>query len=522
MSIYDDLPELGPMDIRLLKISSRKATSAPSFHCSLIITSMEKAIEYAALSCTWGSPTPVESISCNGHMIGVTPNLISALTAIQDLGNTESDRYLWVDAICIDQSNAQERGAQVAMMKQIHSNAVLVYAWLGESSDSLEGAVKLIRKLNNAAVLRANEPDLNTAEIAMRAELPPIAMNSEWEELHRLYFTRPWFERIWTIQELCHARTCLVLNGRIALDWKELENIAPLFSDYQYAVPGRWNVYSLLHFSRIRSCHSKQRSRSLLDLLQSLRRQQASNDRDKVYAVLNLSTSRAVSMNIPDYTLSTAEVYKTAAQSLIFADTKERNLDVLCAVHPIKNPGWPSWIPDWSRLLNILAEFNGDKSKTYNSSKGTVARASMCPNQEQLIINGFRLDTVKVVALPMLAGSGYIPLNSISSNAVAQCCISDWILLALEAPSYPTGETLDDVLCQTLVAGKGFTVPSQSVMISLKGLSRATLTYERKSFTLFILVSFKHTTPRKNTTVLSLRRRRIISAESKLLASIES
>ncbi len=459
MSIYKDLPALATRDIRLLRIPCRNATSALGFECSFIVTPLFEAPGYSALSYAWGDSPPVKGIRCNGYEMSVKPTLLSALTSIQDLQAAGDCHYMWIDAICINQSDMQERSAQVSIMKEIYRNAQLVYVWLGGHTGDLDRAVELIRKLNTAAVLRLDEPELDTAQIAKRAELPPVEVeaNDAWNDLYHSFFDRPWFARIWTIQELCHARQCLVLNGKTTVNWEELAKIAPLFSDYQYSVPGRWNVSSLAHFNRIKSNHALNQPRSLLDLLQSFRRQQASDLRDKVYAVLNLSTSRAVSLVPVDYTLTATEVYINTAKSIMFADASEKlNIDVLCAVHPVQTPNWPSWVPDWSQPLNTLAVFNGDQSKSYSTSKNSVAIVSICPNPERLVVTGFGLDVIKTAALPMKLSPGYVPVNSLRSNPAAQHVLADWMLLVLNMETYPTKESLDDVLCETLVAGKGF------------------------------------------------------------------
>ena len=456
MSVYDSLADLGPRDIRLLKIPSKKVASSPGFECSLVVVSLHKAPGYAALSYAWGESSPVEKIDCNGHTLNVRPNLLSTLTTIQKL-STDNSQYLWVDAICIDQSNLPERSAQVSIMKEIYSNAQVVFVRLGEHDQGLHCAVELIKKLNTAAVLRKDKPHLKTIEIAKRADLPLVETDHAWTDLYSLFFNRPWFSRIWTIQELCHARECLILNGGLTMEWEDMANIAPIFTDYQYSIPGRSSVYWLQHFSRVRLNHSLNKPRCLLDLLQTFRGQMASDPRDKVYAVLNLSTSRAASLVTVDYSLTTLEVYKNAARSVILADTPDEPiLDLLCATHPIKHPDGPSWVPDWSQRLNTLAAFDGDKSKTYCAAKGSVATVSICPNQEKLDVLGFRFDYVEVAALAMVLNPGYTPWNSLRSNPAAQHVLAEWMFLVLGMPTYPTGERIDDVLCKTLVAGKNF------------------------------------------------------------------
>jgi hypothetical protein len=101
-SIYEVLPE---RTIRLLHIAPGKI--GESLHCSLEAVSLDHLVPYTALSYTWGSPEKDHVITCNAMQMGITKNLHEAL---QSLHNPETPRAVWADAICIDQSNIQERG----------------------------------------------------------------------------------------------------------------------------------------------------------------------------------------------------------------------------------------------------------------------------------------------------------------------------------------------------------------------------------------------------------------------------
>ena len=88
---------------------------------------------YYALSYAWGDPQPVHNIRCNGHKMTIARNLYSLLNRLR-LKNEEM--MLWVDAICINQSDdiaaLQERGQQVAMMHVVYASAIAVVIDLGE------------------------------------------------------------------------------------------------------------------------------------------------------------------------------------------------------------------------------------------------------------------------------------------------------------------------------------------------------------------------------------------------------
>ena len=457
MSVYEHLSNLGMKDIRLLRVTFGDASSAERPQYSLVVTPLFEAPEYAALSYAWDHSGSSEEIECNEHKLTVNLNVLAALASIRDLGSTNHCHFVWIDAICIDQSNRQERSAQVSIMKEIYTHAHVVYIWFGKDTQEIDRAVELMKKLDNVALLRRNQPGLSATEIAERAALPPVKSGDAWDDLYRLFFDRRWFERMWTIQELCHARKCMILNGGSTIDWEDLATVAPIFSFYQYTVPKRSQLFTVSSFSRIKSYHSLDRPRPLLDLLQVFRGQLATDPRDKVYAVLNLSTSPAVSSIPLDYTLSTAQVYTNAAQALISSDIPRAwNLDVLSAVHPFQTPGRPSWVPDWSMRLTTLAGLDGGPYKAYHTADNTVAEVSISPDQVQLLVKGFRIDDVTVVALPMVFDPGFIPRNSILSNPSAQHVLATWIRLACGIEKYPIPMDIDEALCETLVAGKGF------------------------------------------------------------------
>lgn len=88
---------------------------------------------YEALSYTWGNPADTEPITLNGQTMHVTRNLTAALLALR---NENEDRVMWIDALCIDQTNLQERNEQIRRMPAIYQRATRTIAWLGESDSA--------------------------------------------------------------------------------------------------------------------------------------------------------------------------------------------------------------------------------------------------------------------------------------------------------------------------------------------------------------------------------------------------
>jgi len=131
---YTPLPADGA-SIRLLRLQPNSANDAKVqctfFHASL--ADAQKA-QYEALSYAWGNATQTIDIELNGIIFPATVNLDAALRALR---KPDEPRTLWVDAVCINQSDLQEQGSQVKMMWDIYRNAKRVLVWLGpEEGDS--------------------------------------------------------------------------------------------------------------------------------------------------------------------------------------------------------------------------------------------------------------------------------------------------------------------------------------------------------------------------------------------------
>ncbi|KIM94396.1 hypothetical protein OIDMADRAFT_71339, partial [Oidiodendron maius Zn] len=123
-------------------------TSEMQVQCSLIPMSLDDPSgdkkdqgwsgEYEALSYTWGKPHPTTTLTCNGVSYGVTNNLYSAL---HHLRLPDRPRYIWVDALCINQNDIPERNVQVREMIRIYSGAKRVVIWLGGAAADSEWAM---------------------------------------------------------------------------------------------------------------------------------------------------------------------------------------------------------------------------------------------------------------------------------------------------------------------------------------------------------------------------------------------
>jgi hypothetical protein len=142
-SPYHYQPLCHDHSFRILFLHPAKLPNAP-LSLELCETPLTKAGgKFDALSYVWGPPGNIE-VLCSGMVITIGPNCEAALRRLR---SRTRKCALFVDAICIDQSNDQEKEEQIKLMGKIYLSAKRVLIWLGRGSDKTDLAFKEIRLL---------------------------------------------------------------------------------------------------------------------------------------------------------------------------------------------------------------------------------------------------------------------------------------------------------------------------------------------------------------------------------------
>lgn len=127
---------------RAIRLLSFDLESTDRIRCTLRTYDLPSCPPYIALSYAWGSPWHTREIVVSEQPFVVRDNLWWALKTLKIHGTPaqidDPPAYFWIDAICIDQHNVEERNHQVGMMKDIFSKARWVIAWLGGTGDNSE------------------------------------------------------------------------------------------------------------------------------------------------------------------------------------------------------------------------------------------------------------------------------------------------------------------------------------------------------------------------------------------------
>jgi hypothetical protein len=176
-------------NIRVIEILHNDTTDPqPLISCKLHVVSLDDTPAYRALSYVWGDEAVTRTILVDGYRFNVRKNLFDFLAQYR---SNDEGGYLWIDALCIDQSNVQERNHQVALMGIVYSKAAMVIAWLGSSSEQASA----IDALNHCKSL---------SDLQLATSLYLLCANQYWS-------------RIWIVQEfvLCRKLELWSENARV-------------------------------------------------------------------------------------------------------------------------------------------------------------------------------------------------------------------------------------------------------------------------------------------------------------------
>lgn len=153
---------------------------------------------------------------CNGKPFLTTVNLDNALRSLR---HVDVAVMLWIDQICINQADLKEKTQQVLLMSRIFDHAWSTLIWLGEEADNSSGALNTILAINDAFQY-FNEDWTPEPEDFERLFLPAPG-SPKWPELSKS-LERPWFQRVWIIQEIVFSKNARFLCGTNYISWHDI------------------------------------------------------------------------------------------------------------------------------------------------------------------------------------------------------------------------------------------------------------------------------------------------------------
>ncbi|KAJ9660012.1 hypothetical protein H2201_007117 [Coniosporium apollinis] len=457
--VYQYQPLRDESSIRLLKL---KPSGGSELICELLEVSITNPPKYEALSYAWGSGQATSSIQCSGKPLSVSANCAAALHRLRQ---RFSSRLLWIDQICINQPDAVEKSHQLVLMGEIYSKAQAVVIWLGERTDESDRALQHLRELEALTpppqtYLRAREKGtayqqgyLFGRERGLRAKLEAFHDGRALDLLHM--FTRSWFTRTWTLQEIALARQATVLCGKETIDWGALCHVMAVMADIRYhqtqsfldsMAVGRLalckNLKNLVNglIRTVPAWGDENPQPILTYILRSVRMKEVTKHEDKIYALYGLT--QALNMNDfppPAVGEPVEQIYSEATR---FAISHDQSLAILYQVEGSSgNYALPSWesVQTWSLSSDFPPALwtgqmtlpGGLHTSSGHSSSGHIAMAlEPYPNGEPAL-QAFAKTIVQNAACgPMSA-----ELNPRVSSAKASVSGSDTTVRSQDLPA---------------------------------------------------------------------------------------
>ncbi|TQN69888.1 Heterokaryon incompatibility protein 6, OR allele [Colletotrichum shisoi] len=420
-------------------------------------------VSYTALSYTWGPPAFEGAILCDGHRKAITTSLEAALRAFR---RKDKPVVMWIDQICINQEDHREKEQQIPLMTRIYQNATNTAIWLGESTSDSASAIMLLEDVRK--LLQFTERDVEPKEFERLCLPSPDA--EVWKALWDL-FSRPWFTRLWIIQEVILSKDAWVVCGGDITKWDVLSWACLHLSTCGIS---RWLTQKFgSNDARVAEsrdvCQSAWRlgtlkmsfesvSVMLFDLLVESREAQCYDSRDKVYGLLGVcqdSDRSAVKANYAD-TFSNVELYRNLTAHHPSGDPTGWRLAVVFTSIDHESPDLPSWVPDWRKTRRTASlEYPTTTRAVYKASgrfKTAIGKTDVVMDSQrpgELRVRGISVDTAVRMSDP------FADCHLTYTNpAVSNKALFGLFGFVRQLQEYPGQDTVFSAFWNALVAGK--------------------------------------------------------------------
>lgn len=305
---YDGYKSLNPKrrEIRVLHIELQ--SNHMGIQGRLEHVSLDDRPIYEAVSYYWGPPAEQKSILLDGKTVFIRATLHSFMTILCRKGlNTP----LWLDALCINQRDDMERSQQVAMMSDIYRNAGGIKSWIGNGDFDTDYALGFLQHRHEAKLIES----VHFGEVQYRAREALLCVA-----------LRPYWSRLWVLQELALARSVVVHCGLQVVNWIDLisavrESLQSTFDDVTPFLQVLYENKPLPYYTKRQILqplialdalkntlsHTTSQHFNLLDQVFAFSHYGCVDKRDKVFGLLSLAAPE--SHPVVDYTASIVDVF---------------------------------------------------------------------------------------------------------------------------------------------------------------------------------------------------------------------
>ncbi|KAL9607488.1 MAG: hypothetical protein Q9167_007602 [Letrouitia subvulpina] len=399
---------------------------------------------YEALSYTWGSPDNQEYISVINPVDPLrTPSWVriraNLATALRHLRYPDRQRMLWVDAISINQADNNERGQRVKRMSRIYPLSKNVIIWIGHEYEDSTHALETLRYFSEQVEYIISH---------RWADAPNAQERDWWRDGHTLPYdertwnsissllNRPWFERVWVLQEALSCNRVLLQCGRDSIPWVNVRRALLVLRQKTTILPPRIRE-RLFPYARGLMAPPLASSEHLLLWTQN---QKCTEPQDKIYGILGLLDPRIVAKIEVDYSIPVWETYSR----LVLAENEVyQKLNMLnhCNI-TTRCEGYPSRVPNWDITIEGANTGYLSTRRFYASARSSAA-AKLIEPTSHLQVTGRRVATICRVSH-----------NLTGTFAEVIDEIFDWAPKEPRHDIYVSGELRIDAFVEVLVRGR--------------------------------------------------------------------
>lgn len=446
--------------------------------CSISIVGLDNLPRYHALSYCWGDENaPRHLINLQGQPFQIRPNLFLAL---QQLRYPDRERVLWIDALCINQGDRNERSLQVSLMQHIYEFASEVVIWLGIADHDSDLAMTTLGQISVELESMSPQPPLEELTLlptSCALTAPNSVAKPEISVAVNRLFKRPYFSRVWIVQEvMTPVGEMKIICGAQIAPLEAIMRAGIAFANYHtrrmQAIAFNQNLRGEIHHRNLwvgrqeyqASKTGDEASRGVATLLRNVwrhRHRGCSEAEDRIFAFLGISIDRGKAPR-PDYTKPPEEVFEEYAAYFI-KDERSLRILSLCTLDT-RHREMPSWVPDWT--VEATAGPSHPLTQWYNPN---VHKFSACGGQpyvvqyssdgnplhvssDMKVLHAEGIQCLTISLLGDMLQDEHAKPGSVSAGMWQR--LRTWLSLVEQhvGDRYPTGESRSEATWRTIVA----------------------------------------------------------------------
>lgn len=422
--------------------------------CCMTPVSLIDAPSYRTLSYVWGVDERCKPLLVNGKLMYITKSLDSAIRHLMLFPNLLED-CIWIDAICIDQGDLDEKSWQVSMMKDIYLNAKSSIGWVGLADHASRLAFETLweYRLYKAFVLEfgviKDYLENLWQRIAEDIVLVPAKDNLQRGEAITLFLERQFFARIWIHQEIMAAKHINLVCGTDICDWDSLLMCFMAMKVYATSLTYGTRVFDMSLIQRAATIRQNVSTRGPtvfqlrhfftqdhlaynlwpLVVLTRASGAKSSEPRDSIYGLLSVAADSTELQVSAMYKTPVEECFIQAAKAFL----EHGYLEILTACQqPRSLMSLPSWVPDFStrwdddfNTVTPIERMSKSREDTAYPSLFCVSKGSSRDlrfeerGQRQLLhLAGVRFDSVKRTARTLTREAVHTLMPFMDTDAV--------------------------------------------------------------------------------------------------------